>query len=185
MVANAIAAIGAVDALGLGIGGVWFTVHHHHLVWRTHFPPDIVTRLVSDSNPTGDLTNSDFETTSVVTHQDILAQEHDIHEASISILNDNTPTVSQANKRSITTPHAAAYLLHLSSLHQHHFHYNVDFQHISSPVNATDDGSCLFHLSDAAFLTHFEQNYLQPLPWKLCHLWPEMNFALISVLCKK
>ena len=186
LVADAIAAIGAVDTLGLGIGGVWFTVNHHPLVWHTHFPPDIVACLVSDSNPMGDLTNSDFETTSVVAHQGILAQEQDIHEASISILNDNTLMVSRANKWSITTHHAAAYLLHLSSLHQHHFCYNVDFQHISGPANAmADDGSHLLHLSGAAFLAHFEQNYPQLLPWKLCHLWPEMNFALILALRKK
>ena len=186
LITDAIAAIGAVDASGLGMGGVWFMVHHCPLVWCQPFPPDIILHLVSDSNPTGNLTNSDFETTGVVAHQDILAQEHDIREASISILNDYTPAVSRATKRLVTSHDAAAYLLWISSLHQCHFHYNIDFQHISGLANAmADDGSCLFKLSDAAFLAHFEQHYPQPLPWKLCHLWPEMNSALISVLRKK
>ena len=86
-------------------------------------------------------------------HQDILAQEHDIREASISILNDNTPAVSRATKCLVTLHDTAAYLLWISSLHQHHFHYNVDFQHISGSANAmADDGSHLFKLSDAPFL---------------------------------
>jgi hypothetical protein len=64
------------------MGGTWFTVGQRPLVWRHPFPPDIVSRLVSFANPTGDLTNSDFELVGVVAHQDILAQEHDVREAS-------------------------------------------------------------------------------------------------------
>ena len=186
LIADAIAAIGAVDASGLGMGSVWLTVYHRPLVWCQPFPPDIISHLVSDSNPPSNLTNSDFETAGMVTHQDILAQEHDIQEASISILNDNNPAISHATKCLVTLHDAAAYLLWISSLHQCHFHYNIDFQHISGLANTmADDGSRLFKLSDAAFLAHFEQHYPQPLPWKLCHLWPEMNSALISALCKK
>ena len=186
LIADAIAAISAVDASGLGMGSVWFMVHHRPLVWCQPFPPDIVLHLVSDSNPTGNLTNSDFETTGVVAHQDILAQEHDIQEASISILNDDTPAISCATKHSVTSRDAAAYLLQISSLHQCHFCYNIDFQYISGSANAmADDGSRLFKLSDAAFLAHFEQHYPQPLPWTLCHLRPEMNSALISTLHNK
>ena len=152
-------------------------------MWQQHFPPDIIVHLVSDSNPSGNLTISNLETTGV-THQDILAQEHDVWEASISVLNDNTLPVSCSMKCSITTCDAMAYLSsHISGLHKCHFHYNINFQHISGPTNAmADNGSHLFKLSDTTFLAHFE---IVLLPWQLCHLQPKMNSTLISMLHKK
>ncbi len=185
LISDALAAIGAVDASGKGMGGVWFTMEEQPLVWREPFPDSIVQRLVSDRNPSGDLTNSDFELAGVVGHQDILAQEFDIREASISALNDNTPAVSRSTKRSITSRDSAAYLLRVSSLHQRHHRYNADFQHISGTANAmADDASRLFRLTNTEFLHYFEQTYPQPLPWKLCHLTPGMRSALIFALDK-
>jgi hypothetical protein len=131
LISDALAAIGSVDASGTGMGGVWFTVDGNPLVWREPFPKDIVHHLVSHHNLTGDLTNSDFELAGIVAHQDILAQEHDICHASISILNDNTPTISHSIWGSITSRDPAAYLLQISSLHHCHHCYNADFQHIS------------------------------------------------------
>jgi hypothetical protein len=91
LISDALEATGSVDASGTGMGGVWFTVDGNLLVWREPFPKDIVHHLVSYHNPTGDLTNSNFELAGIVAHQDILAQEHDIWHASMSILNDNIP----------------------------------------------------------------------------------------------
>ncbi len=49
-----------------------------------------------------------------------------------------------------------------------------------------DDCSCLWNLTDTELLAHFEQMYLQLLPWKLCsHLTPGMHSALISALHRK
>lgn len=186
LISDALAAIGSVDASGRGMGGVWFTVDGDPLVWREPFPDDIVSRLVSSSNRSGDLTNSDFELAGVVAHQDILAQEHDVREASVSVLNDNTPAVSRSTKGSITSRDPAAYLLRISSLHRRHHRYNADFQYIKGPANAmADDASRLFPLSDSQFLAHFEQNYPQEKPWRLCRLRQEMRSALISALHRK
>jgi len=183
IIPDAVAAIGAVDASGTGMGGVWFTVEHRPIVWRARFPPDIQSRLVSFDNPSGDLTNSDFELTGVVAHQDVLAQHHDVRECTIGILNDNTLAISRSKRKSVTTRDAAAYLLRTSSLHQRHFRYNATFDHIAGKSNPmADDASRLFHLSNRAFLSHFTQHYPQPLPWKLCLLRPAMNSALISAL---
>jgi hypothetical protein len=68
--------IGAVDAAKPGMGGVWFIDGAPPLLWRAPFPPHHVqARLVlSDSNPHGDLSNTDLELAGVVAHQDILAQ---------------------------------------------------------------------------------------------------------------
>jgi hypothetical protein len=186
IISDALAAIGSVDASGYGMGGIWFTVEGDPLVWREPFPDDIVNRLVSSSNQSGDLTNSDFELAGVVAHQDILAQEHDVREASVSILNDNTPAVSRSTKGSITSRDPAAYLLRISSLHQRFHRYNSDYQFLSGLANAmADDASRLFKLSDPQFLAHFEQMYPQQKPWRLCRLRTEMRSALISALHRK
>jgi len=117
LISDALSAIGSVDASGRGMGGVWFTRDEQPIVWHEPFPDDIVCWLVSDDNPSGDLTNSDFKLTGIVAHQDILAQHFDVREASVSILNDNTPAVSRSTRGSITTRHISAYLLQISSLH--------------------------------------------------------------------
>ena len=67
--------IGAHDAVGQGAGGVWFTPDRN-LVWRARFPPDIIARLVSSDNPTGDITNSDLEQAGGVWHHMVLADQH-------------------------------------------------------------------------------------------------------------
>ena len=186
IIPDRLAAIGTVDASGRGMGGVWFTRDHSPVVWRSRFPPDIVDRLVSYDNPQGDLTNSDFEQVGVVAHQDVLAQSFDVREATVGVLNDNTPAVSRSKKGSITTRNAAAYLLRMSSLHQRHHRYLAQYGHIPGPANQmADDASRLWDLTDPAFLLHFEQTYPQPQPWQLCPLRSEMHSALISALHKK
>ena len=48
-----------------------------------------------------------------------------------------------------------------------------------------DDALRLQHLTDAAFLSHFEQSYPQDAPWTLLHLAPATNSLLTSaLLCK-
>jgi hypothetical protein len=183
IVPDALSAIGACDASGHGMGGVAFAPNHPPLVWRAMFPSGIQHQLISGSNPTGDLTNSDFELVSVLAQQDVMAQHFDLREKTASILNDNTPAVSRAMRGSVTSTSAVAYLLRLGSLHQRHHRYLITYDHIPGVANAmADDASRLFHLSDTAFLAHFEQHYPQTLPWHLCHLRSEMHSSLICGL---
>ena len=176
-------AIGACDASGKGMGGVWFSLDLPPLLWRATFPPGPPPPLVSSDNPHGDITNSDLELVGVVGQQDVVSQHWDVQEATISLLNDNSPAVSRSNKGSITSQAAAAYLLRLSSLHQRHFRYLALFDHINGPANAmADDCSRLWHLTDSQLLSYFEQTYPQAKPWQLVHLRPEMLSALTSAL---
>ena len=66
--------IGHCDASGSGAGGVWFSGTRCMIptVWRVQFPPDITAAVVSDSNPTGSLTNSDLEMAGVLLHHLVL-----------------------------------------------------------------------------------------------------------------
>jgi hypothetical protein len=175
--------IGACDAARKGMGGVWFGNEVRPLLWRTPFPKHIQDRLVTFDHPNGDLTNSDLELTGVVGHQDIAAQQWDLREATIAVLNDNTPAISRSKKGSVTTKGAAAYLLRIASFHQRHHRYLATFDHISGLANAmADDCSRLWHLNDSQFLSYFNQEYPQNVPWQLVHLRSEMTSSLISAL---
>jgi hypothetical protein len=178
--------IGAVDAAKPGMGGVWFIDGAAPILWRAPFPIHIQQRLVTDTNPTGDLTISDFELAGVVAHQDILAQSFDARARTFTILNDNSPAVSRVSKGSITSRDSAAYLLRLSSLHQRHHRYCLRYDHIAGAANAmADDASRLWHLTNDQLLSHFSQTYPQSRPWQLRTLPPPMTSALISALQRK
>ena len=60
--------IGFCDALGLGAGGVWLKPARtgQNLVWRHLWSPEIISILVSSTNPQGTITNSDLELTVLV-----------------------------------------------------------------------------------------------------------------------
>jgi hypothetical protein len=219
------AAVGAVDAAGAGMGGVWYvestaprrqrdhppsdtgqplaptdaSAHlpsspssvtlasvaqqHAPILWRQPFPLAIQRKLVSFTNPTGTVTNSDLELAGVIAHQDVLAQAFDVRESTTATLCDNTPAVFWSRKGSTTTLTAPAYLLRLSSLHQRFHRYRPEISHIPGVVNQmADDCSRLWHLSDSQLLAHFNLHYPQPLSWQMCHLSAEMNSALILAL---
>jgi hypothetical protein len=180
------AGVGSCDAAGKGMGGVWFVDSGCPVLWRAPFSAHIQNRLVSFSNPHGDITNSDLELASVVAHQDILVQHFDARESTFSLLNDNTPAVSRSRKGSVTSRSAVAHLLRLGSLHQRHHRYLLQYDHIAGQANSmADDCSRLWNLTNTQLLTHFQQTYPQYKPWKLVHLRPQMHSALISALQRK
>jgi hypothetical protein len=224
------AAVGAVDAAGAGMGGVWFVEPdtpsrppepqpaeepqrvadtdatrlprsissptaphavpaargHAPVLWRQPFPLSIQQQLVSFTNPTGTVTNSDLELAGVIAHQDVLAQTFDIRESTTATLSDNTPAVFWSRKGSTTTMKAPAFLLRLSSLHQRFHRYHPEISHIPGVVNKmADDCSRLWHLSDSQLLAHFNLHYPQALSWRMCHLRAEMNSALTLALSAK
>jgi hypothetical protein len=177
--------IGAHDASGLGAGGVWFTPTRN-LLWRQSFPPEVSIQLVSTSNPTGALTNSDFEQAGGVWHHMVLAQAMDIREHTVHSLCDNTPAVSRFNKGSTTTRGAPAYLNRLLALHQRTHRYLSKHDYIPGPANSmADDASRLWHLDDAQLLTHFAQLYPQEVPWEIVRLPPPLVSPLTSSLLGK
>ena len=189
---------GAMDAAKPGMGGVWFppltnvplaiTPHQSDrlqqpCLWRSPFPPSVQDSVVSFSNPSGTITNSDLELAGTIASDDILASNVPLAHISTCGLCDNTPAVSWRHKGSTTTVGPAAYLLQLSSLHQRHFRYKPEFHHIAGEANAmADDCSRLWHLDDDALLTHFNLTYPQTQSWRMLHLRPEMRSALISCL---
>ena len=94
VVGKPISWMGACDASAAGMGGVWFDASGSNppLFWRHRFPTHVTRRVISHSNPTGDLTNSDLELTAVVAHQDVLSQlvPHLVQHRNLAVLSDNT-----------------------------------------------------------------------------------------------
>ena len=95
--------VGFCDACKWGAGGVWLSGSDdlHPVMWRVKWPPDITKRLVSPSNPAGDLTINDLEMAGLLLQQLVLEDiaptlEHK-HAATWC---DNSSTVSWARRLS-------------------------------------------------------------------------------------
>ena len=92
----------------------------------------------------------------------------------------NTPAISRTNKGAVTSDGAPAHLCNYACFHQRRHRYCHKAFYIPGPANVmADDASRLQHLSDDAFLAHFEQAYPQSAPWKLLHLPTEHASELI------
>jgi len=136
---------------------------------------------VSAQNPVGTITNSDLELAGTIAHQDVLALHTPTAKATNALVNVNMVVVHWSRHGSMTTSKAAAYLLHLHTLHQHHHQYSTNYDYISGPANdMVDNCSCIWHLSETALLTHFNTCYLQASGWRLCPLPRAMTSVLIS-----
>jgi len=204
--------VGTCDAAGAGMGGVWLpdsgdlttvparnlvgalphrrlrpVAAHPPILWRHQFPQHIRDNLVSSTNPSGAITNSDLELAGRIAHQDILAQAVDLTETNTATGTDNTPTQAWSTKGSTTTTRAAAYLLRLAALHQRFYRYQGHTFWLPGPRNGmADDCSRLWNLTDTQLLAYFNSQYPQEESWQMHHLRPEMSSALISSLqCKR
>ena len=179
---------GDCDAAKAGMGGVIFDLRRDRrpILWRSPFPADVQQRLVSWSNPAGDVTNSDLELAGVLAQHDVAAQHYDVRHATIATRNDNSSAVSWSLKGSVSRDSIAAYLLRLFALHRRAFRYSTTIQHLAGDLNRmADDCSRLWHLTDSQLVAYFNSTYPQKHSWRLCHLRPEMNLALTSALRRK
>jgi hypothetical protein len=113
--------IGHCDASGSGAGGVWFSSIHCMVptVWRVQSPPDITAAVVSDSNPTGSLTNSDLEMAGVLLHHLVLVTLIRTKHCHSATLYNNTPLVAWVNRMAAKYSSLVAHrLLQGLALHQ-------------------------------------------------------------------
>jgi len=134
LVPNHLVAIGLHDASGKGMGRVWLPAIIHSnlqpLLWQAKFPYSIHQDLVSWTNPTGTVTNSDLELASCMILQEVDCTRH-----TVLPLGNNTPSISWHLKGFASTVGDAAYLLCLNSLQQHHFQYLAKAGWIAGPMN--------------------------------------------------
>jgi hypothetical protein len=134
-------------------------------------------------NTSGDITNSDFEQTGTVCHNDILARHFDIREATICSFTYNTAALSREQQGPTSVDAPAAYLCRLSSLHQRAYRYRALYLYLPGPLNVMADIlSRKWEWDDSQLLHHFNLNFPQAQPWLLCPLHPDMSSATLSAL---
>ena len=180
--------LGAVDASADGMGGIWLDAHEKAppILWRQPFANNISQSVVSWSNPTGSLTNSDLEQAGLICHQDILAQQHDLRERTVCTLSDNTPAISREQKGSSSSDSAAAYLCRVASLHQRAYRYRLRTSHVPGSLNVMADIlSRRWNLTDSQMLDLFNSSFPQAQPWVISYLRPSMNSSVTQALSKE
>jgi hypothetical protein len=172
--------MGGVAFLPLSGGG------HQPVLWRAPFDQPTQQSLVSWTNPTGTISNSDLELAGTIAQHDVVTHALDTREKTVYTLSDNTPAAAWQSKGSTTTTGPAAYLLRLQALHQRQHRYASRVSHIPGVSNCmADDCSRLWNLTDDALLSHFNTHYPQETPWQLLQLRPQMLSVLTSALHKK
>ena len=174
IVAEAPSSIGATDAALAGMGGVFFDHDEQPLVWRHPWDQGLQQELITFENPSGSITNSDFEQAAVLTQLELACRQLPLRYATVDVLCDNTPAVSRFRKGSVRSASPAAYLCRMASLHQRQHRYHARVFFLPGDMNRmADDASRLQHLTNDAFLQHFEQNYPQAKPWTLLAVPPD------------
>ena len=179
--------LGACDASGLGMGGIWF--HHSSTglitpkAWRYEWPPDISAALVSDDNPNGTITNSDLELAGTIAHEAVLAQVVSLRDTTVATLCDNTPAVNWRRRGSVTTSGPAAPLLRHAALQRRHLRYCSLIDYIPGPANKLADiASRRFDLTNSLLLQLLQSHSPQPTGWELLTPDKHMISQLISAL---
>jgi hypothetical protein len=185
--------VGYCDACAAGAGGVWFSgdLHMDPIVWRVEFPPEISSQVVSDSNPTGNLTNSDLEMAAVLLHYMVLQQTTDMKHKRAGTFSDNTPTVSWSTRMADRSKSATAgrLLRGLAAIQRATQAGPFTVASVAGKKNQMADvASRSFHIrDDACFLTLFQTTF--PLPqqqsWKIVHLMPAQISNVTSTLAGK
>ena len=189
--------LGAHDASGKGAGGVLFggTDILHPTVWRVIWPQEIRDNLVSTTNPTGTITNSDLELAGALLQFLTLELITDVkHKCSFQGC-DNTPTVSWIRKMGCTSSRVAAALLRILAIRLHKTQASpLSTMYLEGKQNSmADDASRLFKTNstntwtynndDMEFLTYFNSAFpLQTGSWRLFRFNPELVSRIISEL---
>ena len=175
--------LGATDAAKAGMGGVYFDADGQAFVWRHPFEEAIQDRLVSAANPAGTVTNSDLEHAGVIGQLSVQAENTDVEYATVRTGIDNTPAVSRVQKGAVSSEGPAAALCNIACMHQRLHRYCHQAGYLPGDANVmADDASRLQHLTDSAFLAHFEQHYPQERAWVLLRLPSKMASSLTSAL---
>ena len=183
---------GCCDAALAGMGQVWFPSkdpyypQHPPYIWWTPFPPQVQWELITTTNPSGTITNSDLKLAGAIAHAGTLAHHQDIWECTVATFSDNTPAVAWGTKASVTTMGPAAYLLHTASLHQWRHHYLVQCAYIPGPANVLADIALRrFDLSNDALLRLLTSLSPHSQKWQMLTTSPELVSLLICDLLWK
>ena len=190
--------IGFCDASGKGAGGVWFSGSNTDLppiVWRVPWPPDITRDIISSSNPSGSITNSDLEMAGMLLHYLVLECICDLRHVHVAAWCDNTPTVSWTNKLNSSKSRVSARLVRALAIRLQANEASPlialsiagtenTMADVSSRAFGVDSTGTLFEGDDDKFLLTFNSHF--PLPqdasWRMFRLPPKLPMLVISEL---
>lgn len=150
----------ACDASGVGMGRVIFDLWRASRLrlWCSPFPHTLTSKLVSFTDPSGTVTNSDLELAATLVQHEGCVHTSNVRKCTTHTASDNTPAVAWQHKGS-------AHLLWLQALHKQFHRHHLTFDCLPETLNRmADDASHLWHLSDSELLTHFNSAYPQDHP---------------------
>jgi len=120
--------LGLYDASGLGASRLVFpsdTLQSYQgvaplqpILCRVPWPKEVISRLVTDKNPNGTITNSNLELAGGLLHLQATAQSYDVCERTIDNKADNAATMFRQRKGSASTEKAPAHFPRLHGIHQ-------------------------------------------------------------------
>jgi hypothetical protein len=167
--------LAATDASGLGVGGFWVPTHYGHpatpTVFRAPFSDEVRQRLISTSNPTGTLTNSDFELAALVLCTALCSSITTLPHAALWCASDNIAAVSWCTKGSTSSAGPAAHLLRWLAQISRSNLVSLSTFHVPGTSNTLADFcSRSFHLTDQEFLHHLNTHFPINPSWTLAHV---------------
>jgi hypothetical protein len=134
--------------------------------WQVAFPPKISSKVVSNSNPTGTLTNLDLEMAAALLQYVVLQQITKMKHKDAGTFSDNMPTISWATRMAdrSKSPTARRLLRSLTAIQQETQAGPYTVASVAGKkYQMAYVSSCSFHIvDDDCFLTHFELSF--PLP---------------------
>jgi len=184
------------DASGKGAGGILFPGAHLMarygflplvpLVWRLEWPECITSRLVTEDNPDGDITNSDLELAGGLLQLEAISHCFDVRLRTLLSKGDNLATTFWERKGSTSSTKPPAYLLRLFSMHQRFHQYVPRFDYISGISNHVADAlSRDFHLEWPDLISSLSSYFPQNAGYQVWTPSPQIVSAVISALLKK
>jgi hypothetical protein len=184
--------VGATDASIQGMGGFWLpTIMTHDTqpcAWRSPFPNNIQSTLVSNTNKLGKINNSDLELAAAITGH--ATQHHHTNSPAYTntyLATDNSATQAWITKGSVSTDKPPAFLLRLLAQHCRLWNARLSSVFVNGETNTIADLlSRSFHLLDAQLLRHLQSLFPTKQPWRLVTpptpLVSQVNCAILSKL---
>jgi hypothetical protein len=191
--------IGITDASGHGLGGVILGENSsvQPTVFRLQWPPDITASIISSTNPTGTITNSDLELAGLfmlwLVMEDVC---HPLANTHVALFSDNSPTVHWVQRLAAKHSQLAMQLIRALALRlQLQRASPLTPLHIAGVDNAMTDIPSRSFGSDPKWHCKTDTDLARlfnasfPLPnqglWTVYHLSSDIATRLISVLRMK
>jgi hypothetical protein len=181
----------ATDASRDGMGGFWLQPSLHTpqpilVLWRTTFDTDIQSQLITATNPTGTITNSNLELAAIIMGTSLTNHHLPIAHPSILIASDNIPAVTWCKKGSTSSTTSAAFLLPHFANTRCAAPFTVQPLYIPGHTNQIADCcSRLLHLPDDTFLAYMNQHFPVHPSWTLVRPPKEQLLLMKSALFRK